>query len=182
MQTQSAISHLCRRITAKTLDKKIGCLRALSVSSNTCLHHCCNWLRSRPSKHKQYSVSRNQIALRRRISSSPTLSDFWGLKNANVTYFQEGSSPPLHDGLSLLDRYIFVKTLVNLYEDVSNGIILDTAYADSRPGEEYDPAVPVVVGIHDTPGTHSDVVSILSTFAKVGCRTIAPTFPGKCWK
>lgn len=96
----------------------------------------------------------------------------------NVTYFQEGSSPVLHDGLSLLDRYIFVKTLVNLYEDVHEGIILDTAYADSRPGEEYDPAVPVIVGVHDTPGSHADMVPILSTFAKIGCRTIAPTFPG----
>ncbi|KAK3792232.1 hypothetical protein RRG08_035987 [Elysia crispata] len=68
--------------------------------------------------------------------------------------------------------------LMNFYEDVPDGIILDTAYADSRPGEEFDPAVPVIVGVHDTPGSHSELESILRTFAKVGCRTIAPTFPG----
>ncbi|GFR86367.1 hydrolase/acyltransferase-like protein [Elysia marginata] len=175
MQPQPAVSHLCRIKTAISCVQMMGSCRTLSVMSNPLLLLSCNnKYRSRICKHIR--GLRNLKAFHRKFSVSPKLSNF--LKDPTVTYFQEGSSPTLHDGLSLLDRYIFVKTLVNLYEDVKDGIILDTAYADSRPGEDYDPAVPVIVGVHDTPGSHSDVVSILSTFAKVGCRTIAPTFPG----
>lgn len=103
----------------------------------------------------------------------------WGQQGTKVP--AEGNlmtSMPQHDGKSLLHRYIFVKTLHNFYEDVPGGIILDTAYADSRPGDDFDPAVPVIVGLHDTPGSHQDLIPLLSTFAKLGCRTIAPTFPG----
>lgn len=87
-------------------------------------------------------------------------------------------SSHIHDGKSLLDRFVYVKTLNDFYEDVPNGIVYDTAYADSRPNEEWDSSMPVIVGLHDSPGDHSDLVSFLDFFAKVGCRAVCPTFPG----
>ncbi|XP_059170680.1 uncharacterized protein LOC131952154 isoform X2 [Physella acuta] len=116
------------------------------------------------------------IALRcnqRPFSSTHRSSALWKKENPEIN-----TSNAVHDGRSLVDRYIFVKLLSNFYQDIPDGIILDTAYADSRPGEDFDPHVPVVLGLHDTPGTHHDLLPILGTFAKLGCRTIAPTFPG----
>ena len=176
MHSQSTVLQLCKLNIAKSFFQKMDSYQAFCALSSHCFsRHKCMFRRT-----KNNSSSRKKNILRRKFSSSRSLSSFWNLKNPSVTYFQEGSSSSLHDGLSLLDRYIFVKTLVNFYEDVPDGIILDTAYADSRPGEEFDPAVPVIVGVHDTPGSHSELESILRTFAKVGCRTIAPTFPGMC--
>ncbi|GFO26811.1 hydrolase/acyltransferase-like protein [Plakobranchus ocellatus] len=168
-------SHICKASKAQPFLIKAVCFQNVFTSP----HRCLRANSALTNNHISMLLACfSQTQCRRKFSSSPCLPLLWDIKNTNVTYFQEGSNLPLHDGLSLLDRYIFVKTLVNLYEDVPDGIILDAAYADSRPGEDYDPAVPVIVGIHDTPGSHADLLPILSTFAKVGCRTIAPTFPG----
>ncbi|XP_005103898.1 uncharacterized protein LOC101846152 [Aplysia californica] len=143
------------------------------------LPHCslawrCGRLLSKRIKLKQQTYCRG-------FHSSPTMFLFWrNGKNVGLGAFPTTmeSRARLHDGRSLLDRYVFVKTLENYYDDVPSGIILDTAYADSQPNEDFDPITPVVVGLHDTPGSHKDLAPILNTFAKLGCRTIAPTFPG----
>ncbi|XP_055900203.1 uncharacterized protein LOC106051918 [Biomphalaria glabrata] len=114
----------------------------------------------------------------RKLSTTRSIAIFWKDKISVQDTNKMNNSHTSHDGKSLVNRYIFVQTLDQFYEDVPDGIILDTAYADSRPGEAYDKYVPVVLGLHDTPGTHHDLLPILGTFAKLGCRTIAPTFPG----
>lgn len=114
----------------------------------------------------------------RKLSTTRSIAIFWKDKISVQDTNKMNNSHTSHDGKSLVNRYIFVQTLDQFYEDVPDGIILDTAYADSRPGEAYDKHVPVVLGLHDTPGTHHDLLPILGTFAKLGCRTIAPTFPG----
>ncbi|KAH9518793.1 hypothetical protein Btru_006284 [Bulinus truncatus] len=113
----------------------------------------------------------------RKLTTTQNFSLFWKDRKSDYELQNLNNSQTSHDGKSLVDRYIFVQTLVNYYEDVPNGVILDTAYADSCPGKEYERHMPVVLGLHDTPGTHHDLLSILGTFAKLGCRTIAPTFP-----
>ncbi|XP_021347840.1 uncharacterized protein LOC110446842 [Mizuhopecten yessoensis] len=41
-----------------------------------------------------------------------------------------------------------------------------------------DPKVPLVLALHDTPGTAEDLLPVLNLLAKLGYRVIAPNFPG----
>ena len=91
---------------------------------------------------------------------------------------KKDSQSALHDGKSVVDRFIFVKTLCEFYEDFQEGIILDASYTDSRPNADWDSSTPIVLALHDTPGSHQELKPLLNTFAKLGCRTIAPSFPG----
>lgn len=75
-------------------------------------------------------------------------------------------------------RYIYVQTSIERWADIPGGVFLDAAYLDSAPGDKYNPAVPVVVGLHSTPGSFYDLQPVLETFVKSGCRVVAPSFPG----
>uniref|UniRef100_A0A0B6ZSU4 AB hydrolase-1 domain-containing protein n=1 Tax=Arion vulgaris TaxID=1028688 RepID=A0A0B6ZSU4_9EUPU len=153
--TQQLFAHKVCQVKAHYLFQS-DIRNPVNVYQHGGLSHCC---------HRFFCTSRNSYI-------------FWKIPNKVPAHQKVTGNTQQHDGRSLLDRYIFVKTLYNFYADVPNGIILDTAYADSRPGDDFDTSVPVVVGLHDTPGSHHDLVPLLSNFAKMGCRTIAPTFPG----
>jgi len=111
-------------------------------------------------------------------SSSALLISEHSKKNIPGKFEKTDPGSTLHDGRSVLDRFIFSKTLTNFYEDWKEGIVLDTAYADSQPNSDWSPSIPVVLALHDTPGCHNDLTPTLNTFAKLGCRVIAPSFPG----
>ncbi|KAL3842560.1 hypothetical protein ACJMK2_020556 [Sinanodonta woodiana] len=79
---------------------------------------------------------------------------------------------------SLHERYIVVLTSVGHWEDVPEGVLFDVGYLDSHPAGQYNPRQPTIVGIHDIPGTHGDLIDVLEPFAKLGCRVVIPNFPG----
>lgn len=78
----------------------------------------------------------------------------------------------------LRQRFIFVQTSVGRWLDIPTGVFLDVAYLDSAPGDKINPSVPVVVGLHSTPGSFYDLEPVLEACAKSGCRVLAPSFPG----
>lgn len=78
----------------------------------------------------------------------------------------------------LWQRYIYVHTSIDRWEDIPGGVYFDAAYLDSSPGDKYNPAVPLVVGLHSTPGSFYDLQPVLEAFVKAGCRVVAPAFPG----
>ncbi|KAK3600341.1 hypothetical protein CHS0354_020008 [Potamilus streckersoni] len=78
----------------------------------------------------------------------------------------------------LQERYIVVLTSVGFWEDVPEGVLFDVGYLDSHPAGQYNPRQPTIVGIHDTPGTHGDLIDVLEPFAKLGYRVVIPNFPG----
>ncbi|KAL8614199.1 hypothetical protein ACOMHN_026416 [Nucella lapillus] len=90
----------------------------------------------------------------------------------------EAREIPDHQSSRLHQRYIYVHTSVNRWEDVPGGLAFDTAYLDSHPGEEVSATVPLVVSLHSTPGSFFDMQPILEAFVKSGCRVLAPAFPG----
>lgn len=79
----------------------------------------------------------------------------------------------------LKQRYIYVQTSINRWEDVPGGVLFDVAYLDSAPGDKINPAVPLVVSLHTTPGSFYDLQPILQACIKSGCRVLAPAFPGQ---
>ena len=79
----------------------------------------------------------------------------------------------------LRQRFIYVQTSVNRWEDVPGGVMFDTAYLDSAPGDRINPAVPLIVSLHSTPGSFYDVLPVLEACVKAGCRVLAPAFPGQ---
>ena len=78
----------------------------------------------------------------------------------------------------LKQRYIYVQTSINRWEDVPGGVLFDVAYLDSAPGDKINPAIPLVVSLHTTPGSFYDLQPILQACVKSGCRVLAPEFPG----
>ncbi|XP_050409989.1 uncharacterized protein LOC126824705 [Patella vulgata] len=79
-------------------------------------------------------------------------------------------------------NYIFVQSSKDRWEDVPNGIMIDLAYTDSCPEEKYiaknKGKIPIILALHDSPGSHYDLLPLLKPFMKTGCRVIAPNFPG----
>lgn len=79
----------------------------------------------------------------------------------------------------LHERYLFVRTCVEFWEDLPAGVAFDTAYLDTHPDAVTSQDVPVVVALHDSPGTANDLIPILQPFCNIGYRVIAVNFPGK---
>jgi pimeloyl-ACP methyl ester carboxylesterase len=59
------------------------------------------------------------------------------------------------------------------------GVVFDTAYLDSHPAVGFNPDMPVLVALHDSPGSSTDLVPLLQPFVNLGYRVIAPDFPGE---
>lgn len=78
----------------------------------------------------------------------------------------------------LKQRFIYVQTSVERWQDIPGGVFLDTAYLDSSPGDRFNPGEPVVVGLHSSPGSFYDLQPLLDACVKSGCRVLAPSFPG----
>jgi len=135
---------------------------------------------------KTLHVKNHQIPLSHSFKSSSSvlgiISKFKEIRksiNKEIEDFERESSPSfVPDGKSLLDRFVFVKTLENFYNDWEKGLMMDVHYVDNLPATKPDARTPVVVALHDTPGYHKSLVPMLTTLAKLGCRTIAPSFPG----
>ncbi|CAL1547115.1 unnamed protein product [Lymnaea stagnalis] len=173
-------SHVCPRLLVSKFKSHLLLLSHFQkMKPRLTPHNFYSWYNSSHNlllKHRHSAFS--SFCTLRTFSSSSKAFLFWKETSNLTPSFQKVKTTSNHDGKTLVDRYIFVKTLDHFYEDVPNGIILDTAYADSRPGEDFDKNSPVILGLHDTPGSHHDLLPILGTFAKLGCRTVAPTFPG----
>ncbi|XP_041366493.1 uncharacterized protein LOC121381304 [Gigantopelta aegis] len=77
-------------------------------------------------------------------------------------------------------RYVYVQTCVNTWEDIPNGVLFDVCYADSHPDDDLKTtaSLPTIVALHNTPGSHDDLIQVLESFVLMGCRVIAPNFPG----
>ncbi|XP_069133381.1 uncharacterized protein [Argopecten irradians] len=107
-------------------------------------------------------VFRSKIAICRRQSSSTA--------STGSEYSNE---------LLLEKRYIPVRTCYDLWYDVPKaGLTFDVEYYDSRPDESIDPGVPLVLALHDSPGSAKDLLPVLHLLARLGYRVIAPNFPG----
>ncbi|XP_071182164.1 uncharacterized protein [Mytilus edulis] len=76
-------------------------------------------------------------------------------------------------------RYVFVRTCVDFWTDIPVGVMFDTAYLDTHPGISLKPDTPVIVALHDTPGSLYDMIPILQPFCNLGYRVVAPNFPDK---
>lgn len=74
-------------------------------------------------------------------------------------------------------RYVFVRTCVDFWMDIPVGVMFDTAYFDTHPGINTNPDTPVIVALHDTPGSLNDMIPILQPFCNLGYRVVAPNFP-----
>ena len=103
------------------------------------------------------------------LSSSKTSSN----TSTEVKELQSMQSSPLRQ------RYIYVQTSTSRWEDIPGGVLFDVAYLDSAPGDKINPAVPLVVSLHTTPGSFYDLQPILEACVKAGCRVLAPAFPGQ---
>ncbi|KAK7098886.1 uncharacterized protein [Littorina saxatilis] len=103
-----------------------------------------------------------------------------GRKSASITSTAatEAQALPHRQTSHLHQRFIYVQTSTNRWEDIPGGVIFDVAYLDSAPGEKINPSVPLVVSLHSTPGSFYDLQPILESFVKAGCRVLAPSFPG----
>lgn len=82
------------------------------------------------------------------------------------------------DGGLLRQRFIYVQTSRDRWEDVPGGILFDVAYLDSAPAGKSSSGVPLVVSLHNTPGSFQELRPILEAFVKAGCRVLSPAFPG----
>ncbi|XP_046364882.2 uncharacterized protein LOC124141047 [Haliotis rufescens] len=75
-------------------------------------------------------------------------------------------------------RYLYVHTSIGRWVDIPDGLVFDVGYGDSMPDKPWTRATPTVLGLHSTPGSHEDLGPLLQPFVKLGCRVIAPNFPG----
>ncbi|KAL5007160.1 hypothetical protein ScPMuIL_015966 [Solemya velum] len=78
----------------------------------------------------------------------------------------------------LKPRYLYVRTSQERWEELPDGLVFDVAYLDTHPGSQYDPNVPLIVALHDSPGSHEQFQPIFESLTKLGYRVIAPNFPG----
>lgn len=79
----------------------------------------------------------------------------------------------------LVLRFIYVKSCVDYWVEYPTGVIFDSAYLDSHPAVGFNPDTPVLVALHDSPGSSKDLVPLLQPFANLGYRVIVPDFPGE---
>lgn len=79
----------------------------------------------------------------------------------------------------LVLRFIYVKSCVDYWVEYPTGVIFDSAYLDSHPAVGFNPNTPVLVALHDSPGSSKDLVPLLQPFANLGYRVIVPDFPGE---
>lgn len=54
----------------------------------------------------------------------------------------------------------------------------NVGYVDSQPYSPYNPDVPIVLGLHGSPGSHKDLDSVMVPLSKRGYRTVSINFPG----
>ena len=79
----------------------------------------------------------------------------------------------------LASRFLYVKSCVDYWVEFPMGVVFDTAYLDSHPAVGFNPDMPVLVALHDSPGSSTDLVPLLQPFVNLGYRVIAPDFPGE---
>ena len=79
-------------------------------------------------------------------------------------------------------HYIFVKTSVDRWIDFPEGVQFDVAFVDSMPGQPYDSAVPVILGLPSCVGNPMELAKVLASFVRLGCRVIIPNMPGMFYK
>ncbi|XP_076472171.1 uncharacterized protein LOC143301632 [Babylonia areolata] len=160
----------CRQIRSPFL-----CLQRLSDQYSNC-HTNASLLSPKLSNQTQkhfFTTSPQHFVNRSFLLNSPKSTR----KSASViapapTELSDIQSSPLQQ------RYIYVHTSVDRWEDVPGGLVFDTAYLDSMPDSSVNPAMPLVVSLHNTPGSNHDLTPVLQAFAKSGCRVLAPAFPG----
>lgn len=75
-------------------------------------------------------------------------------------------------------RHLFVRCCVDFWDDYRIGVIFDTAYVDSHADSAFNPEIPVIVFLHNTPGSSADLLPLLQPLSNLGYRVIAPDFPG----
>ncbi|XP_046573829.1 uncharacterized protein LOC124281858 [Haliotis rubra] len=80
--------------------------------------------------------------------------------------------------LQLPVRYLYIHTSIGRWADIPDGLVFDVGYGDSMPDKQWTRATPTVLGLHSSPGSHKDLAPLLEPFVKLGCRVIAPNFPG----
>lgn len=160
---------LSRFLCTQNIASFVGRLRQSLHRKETCVRLLC------PQIQRSLHLSRNQRVCRSvNLNSSKT-----SRKSASIAALGSEADVSADSQRTLLwQRYIYVQTSVERWEDVPGGVYLDAAYLDSAPGDKYNPAVPVVVGLHSTPGNFYDLQPVLEAFAKCGCRVVAPAFPG----
>jgi hypothetical protein len=90
----------------------------------------------------------------------------------------EPRTSPSQESL-LRQRYIYVQTNRDRWEEIPNGVMFDVAYLDSSPDGKTSKAVPTIVSLHSVPGSFHDLQPVLKPFVKLGCRVICPAFPGE---
>lgn len=110
--------------------------------------------------------------------SGHLLSSKTSRNSASVTATEAVTDVQSPQSNQLKQRYIYVQTSINRWEDVPGGVVFDVAYLDSAPGDKINPAIPLVVSLHTTPGSFYDLQPILQACVKSGCRVLAPEFPG----
>lgn len=83
--------------------------------------------------------------------------------------------------ISLTDlavRYITVHTLRNFYLECPDGVLFDACYVDSHPDGVFGADLKTVVILPGSPGSHLDVLPLMTPLARAGHRVITVNFPG----
>lgn len=123
---------------------------------------------------RRYSYALNVLSRRHKLK---TFCRFVSLRYATT----RGNVDKALDLVALFPlRFVFVRTSVSFWMEYPEGLEFDVGYVDTKHQTNVviSDSKPIILGLPSSVGNHTELTSILMTFAKLGYRVVIPNLPG----
>lgn len=140
------------------------------------LRVCCRCLQNNDVTSKWpwlHRHSRSKLFLKPQKSAFMTIRCLF-----NKTKAKEQTGKSEDNNFVFQNSYVNIVTSRGMWHESPDGLAFDVCYQYFRPDEKYKNP-PLVLALHDSPGSSINLFPMLEELANIKCQVIAPDFPGK---